>query len=101
MTDMARLRRISPADLAKTLAQVRDQQHRELVLLGPDIRLSESPLDWPDELKGRSVLQLTENVDGVVQKLLELLRFNKFPENQYFFIVTELGSVPVRLNPVL
>jgi len=72
MTGRGTLRRISSVELGKRLIQVQKEGNRELVLLGPDFSLSPTPQDWPDELKGRSILQLTEYVAGLAQKLLEL-----------------------------
>ena len=68
----ATLQRISGDELDQLLSRVREEGHSELVLLGPEITLSQSPADWPDKLRGRVIFQLTELVDNLGARLLDL-----------------------------
>lgn len=73
MTNQGTLHRISPDELPELLARVKEKGHTELVLLGPGTDLDESSENWPDELKGRSVFQLTEHVFGIGPRLQVLI----------------------------
>ena len=110
MSDSGTLRRISPYELNEVLDQVRQEKRRELVLLGPAAYFGSSPEDWPDELKGRSVLQLTENVAGLAERLLDLdqLRLLSLWRNNIGEVeakkiaknLTQLASLDLSLNEI-
>jgi internalin A len=73
MTTTPRLQRISEADLDGLIAELRRQGTRELVLLGPGIRLSDSVNQWRRELRAKPrVYQLIEPVKALAGRLAEL-----------------------------
>ncbi len=74
MTGESTLQRIAPDEVPDLLARLDDAQTTELALLGPDAGLPASPGDWPDELKGRVVYQLTGDLSGLPRNLLRLDR---------------------------
>ena len=74
MTKETTLQRIAPNELPDLLARLDDGQTTELVLIGPDVGLSASPDDWPEEFQGHVVFQLTGDPSGLPLELLRLDR---------------------------
>ena len=93
MSNPTTLRRITPDQLDEILAQVQQAKQRELVLLGPGLSLPESPHNWPDELKSRSVFQLTEPVQGLAARLLHLDQLTSL--NLNFNSIGEAGATAI------
>jgi internalin A len=80
------LRRICPDEIDDVLSRVLAEGHSELVLLGPGVRLPQSPDDWPDELKDKqSIFHLAEFIDDLHDKL---------------FVLTQLRSLDLRGNKI-
>jgi hypothetical protein len=55
------LRRITPKELEGVLAQARDEEWTDLVVLAPQVWIDQTPQNWPRMLRGRAVLKLTEH----------------------------------------
>jgi len=68
-----RLQRLSAADLDALIADLRRQGTRELMLLGPEVRLSASVDQWPSELRDKPrIYQLKEPVAALAERLGQL-----------------------------
>ncbi len=74
MTKKTTLQRISPDELPDLLTRLDDGQTTELVLIGPDAEISASPDDWPMQLQGHVVFELTGDLSGLPRELLRLDR---------------------------
>ena len=73
MAATPRLQHLSAADLDALIAELRRQGTRELVLLGPGVRLSASVDQWPSELRDKPRgYQLMETVEALAERLGEL-----------------------------
>jgi hypothetical protein len=71
MTRESKLLRIAPNELPALLSRLHREQTTDFVLVGPRVDwLSASPKDWPEELQGRVVYQLTGNLSGLPRELL-------------------------------
>jgi internalin A len=68
-----RLQPLRAADLDPLIAELKHQGTTELVLLGPRVRLANSPDQWPNNLRHASVIyQLQEVVPELAQRLSAL-----------------------------
>ena len=73
MAATPRLQRLSAADLDALIAELRRQGTRELVLLGPGVRLSASVDQWPRDLQDKPrIYQLKEPVEALAERLGQL-----------------------------
>jgi Leucine-rich repeat (LRR) protein len=73
MAATPRLQHLSAADLDGLIAELRRQGTRELVLLGPVVRLSDSVDQWPQKLRDKPrVYQLMEPVEALAERLGQL-----------------------------
>jgi|GEM_PF-1900800 len=70
----SRLQPIAPDELPDLLTQLDAGRTTDLALLGPEIPLSTSPEDWPEELQGRVLYQLTGHLFRLPRELLRLDR---------------------------
>jgi len=59
MTGESTLQLITPDELPELLTQLHHEQTTDFALVGQNTRLSTSPKEWPKELQGRVVYQLT------------------------------------------
>ena len=75
MTEEPTLQRITPEELPDLLTRLDQGQTTDFALVGRDVTwLSASPEDWPEELQGRVVYQLTGDLSGLPRELLQLDR---------------------------
>ena len=74
MTAEPRLQRIAPDELPELLTRLDDGQTTRLALIGPDVVLSTSPENWPKELQGQVVYQLSGSLSELPRELLRLDR---------------------------
>jgi hypothetical protein len=75
MTEKSVLKRISPDELSDLLTRLEHKQTTDFVLVGHKANwLSGSPDNWPGELQGRVVHQLTGELTGLPGELLRLDR---------------------------
>jgi Leucine-rich repeat (LRR) protein len=73
MAATPRLQHLSAADLDALIADLRRQGTRELVLLGPGVRLPDSVDQWPQELRDKPrIYQLKEPVEALAERLGQL-----------------------------
>lgn len=68
---------IAPHELPDLLTQLDAGRTTDLALLGPEIPLSTSPEDWPEELQGRVLYQLTGHLSRLFRLPRELLRLDR------------------------
>ena len=73
MAATPRLQTLSAADLDGLLAELKQQETSQLIVLGPDVWISGNPDEWSDELNKASVVyQLQEAVPDLAQRLAAL-----------------------------
>ena len=70
----SRVNRIDPKELPDLLKQLDREHVTDLALIGHYVSLSVSPEDWPEELQGRVLYQLTGRLSDVPRELLRLDR---------------------------
>ncbi len=71
----AGLRRVAPEELPVVLRGLDPEETTEFALVGPSVSvLSAPPEEWPEELRGRVVYQLTGELSGLPGELLRLER---------------------------
>ncbi|MCB2262487.1 MAG: hypothetical protein LGR52_06045 [Candidatus Thiosymbion ectosymbiont of Robbea hypermnestra] len=68
------LRSIAPDQLPDLLTRLDDGRTTDLALIGPNVPLSASPEDWPEELRGRVLYRLTGELSGLPRGLPRLDR---------------------------
>jgi len=76
MTKQSTLQRIAPDELPALLTRLADEQTTALALIGPTVRLTAAPNDWPAALRGRVVFQLTSHLSSLPGELLGLDRLH-------------------------
>lgn len=74
MTQEPIIRRVTPEELPGLLKQLDVEKTTHLALIGPDRWLFSSAKEWPQELQGHNVFQLTDKLTEIPY---ELLQFDK------------------------
>ena len=72
METTGKLIRVTPEELAAILDRCRTENVTILAIIGPGIRLSDDPTDWPEDLLGEHSYQLDKQWDSVAERVARL-----------------------------
>ena len=77
METTEKLIRVTPQELQAVFDRLEAEHTTRLAIIGPNVRLSADPNDWPESFRGQPVFQLSERWPGLVDRVIRLRHLDR------------------------